>query len=108
MSLSFSDNVAKKGTLMKERSKDITRRSLPKIDALMDWKIVAAGDSLVAKGTNEEAILQSNGLVEKKDGTKVSIQQWLKGVFGWSSVETYAFCVDKKSGRTLKDAYCPG
>ena len=24
-------------------------------------------------------------------------------VFGWSSVETYAFSVDKKSGKTLKE-----
>lgn len=99
----FYVNVAKKGTLTKERSKDITRRSLPKIDALMEWKIVIPGDILVAKGTSEEAVLQSNGQVKKSDGTIVSIQQWLKIVFGWSSVQTYAFCVDKKTGKTLMD-----
>lgn len=26
-----------------------------------------------------------------------------KRVFGWSSVETYAFSVDKKSGKTLSE-----
>ena len=99
----FYVNVAKKGTLTKERSKDITRRSLPKIDALMEWKIVVPGDILIAKGTSEEAVLQSNGQVKKSDGAEVSIQQWLKAVFGWSSVQTYAFCVDKKTGKTLMD-----
>ena len=99
----FYVNVAKKGNLTKERSKDITRRSLPKIDALMEWKIVKAGDILIAKGTSEEAVLQKNGQVEKSDGTIVSIQQWLKKVFGWSSVQTYAFCIDKKTGRTLME-----
>lgn len=99
----FYVNVTPKGTLSKERSKDITRRSLPKIEALMEWKIVEPEDILVAKGTKEEAILQVNGQVKKKDGTKTSIQQWLKGVFGWSSVQTYAFCVDKKTGKTLMD-----
>ena len=99
----FYVNVAQKGTLTKERSKDITRSSLPKIDALMEWKIVIPGDILVAKGTSEEAVLQSNGQVKKSDGMIVSIQQWLKIVFGWSSVQTYAFCVDKKTGKTLMD-----
>ena len=99
----FYVNVVQKGTLTKERSKDITRRSLPKIDSLMEWKIVIPGDILVAKGTSEEAVLQSNGQVKKSDGTIVSIQQWLKIVFGWSSVQTYAFCVDKKTGKTLMD-----
>lgn len=99
----FYVNVVKKGNLTKERSKDITRRSLPKIDALMEWNLVEPGDVLIAKGTAEEAILQKDGQVEKSDGTISSIQQWLKGVFGWSSVQTYAFCVDKKTGRTLMD-----
>ena len=56
---------------------------------------------LVAKGTTEEAILQKNGQVKTADGNQKSIQQWLKAVFGWSSVQTYAFCVDKKTGKTL-------
>ncbi len=29
------------------------------------------------------------------------MQQWLKGIYGWSSVQTYAFTVDKKTGKTL-------
>lgn len=99
----FYVNVAKKGNLTKERSKDITRRSLPKIDALMEWGIVQPGDALIAKGTIEKAILQGNGDVKKADGEIVSIQQWLKGVFGWSSVQTYAFCIDEKTGKTLMD-----
>ncbi len=29
------------------------------------------------------------------------MQQWLKDVFGWSSVQTYAFAELKGSGKTL-------
>lgn len=35
------------------------------------------------------------------DGRAVSMQQWLKDVFGWSSVQTYAFAELKESGKTL-------
>ena len=97
----FYVNVAKTGNLTKERDKDITRRSLPKIDSLIEWQIVNAGDILMAKGTTEEAILQKNGEVKLADGTLKSIQQWLKSIYGWSSVQTYAFCIDKKTGKTL-------
>ncbi len=96
----FYVNLVQKGSLQKERKKDITRRSLPKIDSLMEWKIVEPGDILAAKGTTEEAVLQENGQVKTREGI-MSIQQWLKIVFGWSSVQTYAFAVDQKSGKTL-------
>lgn len=56
---------------------------------------------MIAKGTTEEAILQKNGEVKLPDGTLKSIQQWLKSIYGWSSVQTYALCIDKKTGKTL-------
>ncbi len=31
----------------------------------------------------------------------MSMQMWLKDVYGWSSVQTYAFAVHKESGKTL-------
>lgn len=69
----FYVNVAKTGNLTKERAKDITRRSLPKIDSLIEWQIVSAGNILIAKGTTEEAILQKNGEAKLADGTLKSI-----------------------------------
>lgn len=98
----FYVNVVQRDGISKTRKKDIARRTLPKIDAMMEWGIVENGDVLVAKGRNEEAVLQSNGEVNVK-GRTMSIQQWLKLVFGWSSVQTYAFCVDKKTGKTLQE-----
>ncbi|MCI2983869.1 hypothetical protein LV828_13045 [[Clostridium] innocuum] len=98
----FYVNVTKKGSLQKDRKKDISRRSLPKIDSLIEWKLVEPGDIITAKGRIDEAVLQENGQVKAKEGI-MSIQQWLKRVFGWSSVETYAFSVDKKSGKTLSE-----
>lgn len=76
------------------------RRSLPRIDALLDWGVVKAGDILVAKGRADEAILLGNGNVDI-NGTEMSMQAWLRRVFDWSSVATYTFAIHKQSGKSL-------
>lgn len=80
--------------------KDITRRNLPKIDAMLSWGVVREGDVILAKGKGDEAILLSNGNVNVK-GKELSMQTWLKEIYGWSSVQTYVFAVHKESGKTL-------
>lgn len=100
----FYVGIAEKKTLNRDQKKDITRRSLPKIDAMMSWGIVKPGAQLVAKGKPDEAILQDNGQVKiMTTGIVQSMQQWLKSVYGWASVETYAFVIDKASGKSLAD-----
>ena len=84
---------AKKGTR-------ITRRSLPKIDAMIGWGVVKAGDIIQAKGKPDEGILQANGNV-KIDGVEKSMQSWLKAIYGWSSVQTYIFAIHKETGLSL-------
>lgn len=78
-----------KENLQKGKKTGITRRALPKIDKMLEWGIVKEGDIIVAKGTTEEALLQKDGKMQLSDGRVVSMQQWLKDVFGWSSVQTY-------------------
>lgn len=83
-----------------KKNKNITRRSLPKIDAMLEWGVVKAGDIIVAKGRADEGILQENGNVIV-DGKEQSMQVWLKNLYGWSSVQTYVSAVHKESGKTL-------
>jgi len=78
------------------------RRSLPKIDAMLEWGVVKEGDIIVAKNKEDESTLLSNGHVSV-DGEEKSIQSWLKEIFGWSSVQTYAFTVHKETGKTLSE-----
>lgn len=99
----FYVSIAKKTGIQRDRKRDISRRSLPKIDALMEWGIVKEGDIIQAKCSGEEAALQQDGSVKTSTGEILSMQQWLKGVYGWSSVQTYAFAIDKKTGKTLMD-----
>ena len=80
--------------------KKIARRSLPKIDLMLDWGVVKEGDIIIAKGTNNEAELLVNGNVVV-NGEEMSMQTWLKEIYGWSSVQTYAFAVHKDTGKTL-------
>lgn len=80
--------------------KKITRRSLPKIDLMLEWGVVKEGDIIVAKGREDEGRLLSNGNV-MVNGEEKSMQAWLKDVYGWSSVQTYVFAVHKETGKTL-------
>lgn len=80
--------------------KKITRRSLPKIDLMLEWGVVKEGDIIVAKGREDEGRLLSNGNVIV-NGEEKSMQAWLKEVYGWSSVQTYVFAVHKETGKTL-------
>jgi len=80
--------------------KKITRRSLPKIDLMLEWGVVKKGDIIVAKGREDEGRLLSNGNV-MVNGEEKSMQAWLKEIYGWSSVQTYVFAVHKETGKTL-------
>lgn len=100
----FYVNMNKERKLQRKPQSDITRRQLPKIDSLLKWKVVEPGDVLIAKYSNPvaKAILQESG--EVKVGNEImTIQSWLKKVYNWSSVETYAFSIQEKSNRTLAD-----
>ena len=80
--------------------KKITRKSLPKIDLMLQWGVVKEGDTIVAKGKDDEGTLLSNGNVLVNGETK-SMQAWLKEIYQWSSVQTYVFAVHKETGKTL-------
>lgn len=80
--------------------KKIIRRSLPKIDLMLEWGVVKEGDIIVAKGREDEGRLLSNGNV-LVNGEEKSMQAWLKEIYGWSSVQTYVFAVHKETGKTL-------
>lgn len=80
--------------------KKIIRRSLPKIDLMLEWGVVKEGDIIVAKGREDEGQLLSNGNV-MVNGEEKSMQAWLKEIYGWSSVQTYVFAVHKETGKTL-------
>lgn len=96
----FYIGIKDKVSLGKTPNRDISRRSLPNIRSLLEWGVVSDGDIIVAKGRTDEATLTGDGKVITPNGP-LSLQQWLKSIFRWSSVQTYAFAVQKSSGKTL-------
>jgi hypothetical protein len=82
------------------QSSGVARRSYPKIDQMLEWGVVKAGDVIQALDRDDEAILMDNGRVNV-NGQEMSLQVWLRGVYGWSSVATYGFSVHKETGKTL-------
>ena len=51
---------------------DISRRSLPKIDKMIEWGVVKAGDIITPFNRDEEAVLLANGNVEYDGKTNIS------------------------------------
>lgn len=103
----FYVDLQDRGRSQPSRKASIKRRSLPRITDMLDWGVIAPGDIIVAKNKGDEAELLANGNVVA-NGIEQSMQAWLKEIYGWSSVQTYVFAVDKKSGKTLneiRDAY---
>ncbi|MBA2861833.1 hypothetical protein [Methanococcus maripaludis] len=113
-------NLMDKAKYVSKKTKDITRRSLPKISDMLEWGVVKPGDVIKAKDHNAEAILLKNGNVsviptemsigsadvrkipmQTAVATEMSMQTWLKSVYGWSSIQTYNFAVLKETGETL-------
>ena len=85
---------------MKKPSGTNKRTVLPKIKDMLEWGVVKGGDILAAKGSDEEATLLQNGHVSVND-EEMSMQDWLRRVTGWKSVETYKFAIHKETGKTL-------
>ncbi|UTR10208.1 hypothetical protein MM300_20385 [Evansella sp. LMS18] len=89
-----------KGTSGFKHKKGIRRRSLPKIDTMLEWGVVKPGDKIVAKDREDEGVLTEDGNVIVKN-EEMSMQKWLKELFGWSSIQTYVFAVHKETGKSL-------
>ena len=82
-------------------SKDtISRRNLPKIKEMLDWGVVKPGDIIMPKDREGEGVLTESGHVEV-NGEELSLQKWLKEIYGWSSIQTYAFAIHKDRGISL-------
>ncbi|PEQ91709.1 hypothetical protein CN481_15585 [Bacillus sp. AFS006103] len=92
--------LEKSSSSIKKTGKKLSRQRLPKIDSLLEWGVVQAGDIIMAKDRDNEATLLSNGNVEV-NGVEQSMQKWLKDIYGWSSVQTYVFAIHKQTGKSL-------
>lgn len=98
----FVKLIDKTSSYSKKSGAQITRRSLPKIDSMLEWGVVKDGDTIIAKGKGDEAVLLNNGNVIV-DGGEKSMQSWLKDLYGWSSIQTYVFAVHKETGKLLSE-----
>lgn len=89
-------------SILNDCSSDITKRVLPRIDKLIEWGVVKKGDLLKAKNKDDIATLLSDGRVKiNNTGEETSMQQWLKSVYGWTTVATYDFAIHVETGKSL-------
>ncbi len=85
---------------MKRTSNSSPRTKLPRIVDMLSWGVVKAGDQLKARGRDSWAELLENGHVVF-EGEEMTMHSWLHKVYGWSSVESYAYTEYKDTGKTL-------
>lgn len=96
-------NIIENTNVSSKTSKQkVARRRLPRIDSMIEWGVVNPGDVILPKGKDGEGILTENGNVIV-DGEEKSMQEWLKEVYGWSSVATYYFAIHQESNKSLSE-----
>ena len=95
-------DIADPSNPQKNGKKGGSKTTLPKIDDMLEWGVVRAGDIIIPKGRSEEAVLLESGQIRTSQG-EMSLQTWLKTIYGWQSVQTYAFAVLKRNGKTLSE-----
>lgn len=95
-------DIADPSNPQKNGKKGSSKTTLPKIDDMLEWGVVRAGDIIIPKGRSEEAVLLESGQIRTSQG-EMSLQTWLKTIYGWQSVQTYAFAVLKRNGKTLSE-----
>jgi hypothetical protein len=89
---------------IKHSEKSSMRENLPRIEALIRWKILNPGDKIVARDyPSETVILDQNGNVKNKSNKVVSLQKWLRSIYKWSAVHTYVYAIHKETGKSLDE-----
>ena len=95
-------DIADPSNPQKSSKKGGSKTPLPKIDDMLEWGVVQPGDIIIPKGRSEEAVLLESGQIRTSQG-EMSLQTWLKTIYGWQSVQTYAFAVLKRNRKTLSE-----
>lgn len=98
----FLVNLYVKSSPTKVMTTGRTKRVLPKIKDMLEWKVVKEGEILIAKDRGAEAVLLRNGNVNFNN-EEMTMQSWLREVYGWASVHTYVFAIHKESGKSLSE-----
>jgi hypothetical protein len=80
------------------------RESLPRIEALLRWNILKTGQKIYARDFPVEIVtLKANGQVLTKAKKEMSLHDWLKSLYKWSSVHSYYYAMDLDSKKSLSD-----
>lgn len=87
---------------MRREQRTTERTSLPRITDMLAWGVVKPGDLITSNYSDEVVELQGDGHV-LSHGENVSLQQWLRSVTGWPSVQTYRLAIHKETGKTLSE-----
>jgi hypothetical protein len=78
-----------------------TRQALPRMSQLLDWGLVAPGDSVHIRGHAEKPATILDAKRVRMDGQDVSFNDWGQSVTGWSAINIYEWAIHTKTGKTI-------
>ena len=80
-----------------------TKRTLPRMDWLIEQGVVKIGDKLHLINHPEAVVTLVDSNHVDYNGKILSIQKWAREVTGWQAVQTYAFIKQVDSKQTLSE-----
>ena len=80
-----------------------TKRTLPRMDWLIEQGVVKIGDKLHLINHPEAVVTLVDSNHVEYNGKVLSIQKWAKEITGWQAVQTYAFIKKVDSKQTLSE-----
>lgn len=93
----------KPATAHAARSAGSGRAYLPRMDRLIEWGIVAPGDTITIRSVpNSTAEIVSDKRV-RFQGEDMGYNEWGKAVTGWTAINVYEWSVLDKVGQTLDE-----
>ncbi len=81
----------------------IGRQPLPKMVQLLEWKLIAPGDTLyISTAPSETAAVKDDKQVIYH-GQPMTYNAWGQKITGWSAINIYKWTIDEKTKKTLDD-----
>ena len=86
-----------------KQTSESERKTLPKMDKLLEWEVIKPGQVLEIKGyVDSSAVVKTSKLVEYK-GDEITFNEWGKRVTKWTTINIYEWAKVVESGKTLNE-----
>lgn len=84
-----------------ERS--IKKANLPKVQNMLEWKIIEIGDEVYLKKYEDQVAKIKNSSEVNYNDNSLRFNEWGQRITGWSAINIYEWTIHKKTQKTLDE-----